>query len=66
MHHRRARHERESRTCPTSPPPHRLDLRDLGSTNGTKLNGVRVEGEQMLATGDVIMLGAIKATFEIS
>ena len=41
-------------------------LRDLGSTNGTKLNGVRVEGEQMLATGDVIMLGAIKATFEIS
>jgi hypothetical protein len=30
------------------------------------LNGVRVEGEQMLTTGDVIMLGAIKATFEIS
>lgn len=41
-------------------------LRDIGSTNGTKLNGVRVEGEQMLANGDVIMLGAIKVTFEIS
>jgi hypothetical protein len=41
-------------------------LRDIGSTNGTKLNGVRVEGEQLLANGDVIMLGAIKVTFEIS
>jgi hypothetical protein len=46
--------------------PNGWTLRDLGSTNGTKLNGVRVEGEQMLTTGDVIMLGAIKATFEIS
>lgn len=41
-------------------------IRDLGSTNGTKLNGVRVEGEQMLANGDVIMLGAIRVLFEIS
>jgi pSer/pThr/pTyr-binding forkhead associated (FHA) protein len=41
-------------------------LRDIGSTNGTKLNGVRVEGEQLLANGDVIMLGAIKVIFEIS
>ena len=46
--------------------PNGWTLRDLGSTNGTKLNGVRVEGEQMLANGDVIMLGAIKVTFEIS
>jgi len=46
--------------------PNGWTLRDLGSTNGTKLNGVRVEGEQMLASGDVIMLGAIKVTFEIS
>jgi pSer/pThr/pTyr-binding forkhead associated (FHA) protein len=30
------------------------------------LNGVRVESEQMLANGDVIMLGAMKVTFEIS
>ena len=46
--------------------PNGWTLRDLGSTNGTKLNGVRVDGEQMLANGDVIMLGAIKVTFEIS
>ena len=46
--------------------PNGWTIRDLGSTNGTKLNGVRVESEQMLANGDVIMLGAIKVTFEIS
>ncbi|MFM8712673.1 MAG: FHA domain-containing protein, partial [Actinomycetota bacterium] len=46
--------------------PNGWTLRDLGSTNGTKLNGVRVDGEQLLANGDVIMLGAIKVTFEIS
>ena len=46
--------------------PNGWTVRDLGSTNGTKLNGVRVDGEQILANGDVIMLGAIKVTFEIS
>lgn len=46
--------------------PNGWTLRDLGSTNGTKLNGVRVDDEQMLTDGDVIMLGAIKVTFEIS
>jgi hypothetical protein len=46
--------------------PNGWTLRDLGSTNGTKLNGVRVDGEQLLANGDVIMLGAIKVIFEIS
>ena len=46
--------------------PNGWTLRDIGSTNGTKLNGVRVEGEQLLANGDVIMLGAIKVIFEIS
>ena len=46
--------------------PNGWTIRDLGSTNGTKLNGVRVESEQMLANGDVIMLGAMKVTFEIS
>ena len=46
--------------------PHGWTVRDIGSTNGTRLNGVRVEGEQTLANGDIIMLGAIKVTFEIS
>ena len=46
--------------------PNGWTVRDLGSTNGTKLNGMRVDGEQLLANGDVIMLGTIKVTFEIS
>ncbi len=32
-------------------------VRDLGSSNGTWVNGVRVEGEQQLESGDVIELG---------
>lgn len=38
---------------------HGLDyrLRDLGSTNGTYLNGRRLQGEALLRHGDVIMLG---------
>ncbi len=33
-------------------------LRDLGSTNGTLVNGVKLFGEHMLADRDVIQLGA--------
>jgi cbb3-type cytochrome oxidase subunit 3 len=33
-------------------------LRDSGSTNGTFLNGRRIVGEEALANGDVIWLGA--------
>lgn len=33
-------------------------LRDLGSTNGTMVNGVRLFGEHVLADRDVIQLGA--------
>jgi hypothetical protein len=32
-------------------------IRDLGSTNGTFLNGVRVRGDRPLEVGDVIQLG---------
>src|SRR6266850_356553 len=32
-------------------------LRDLGSTNGTLVNGTRIAGERPLAEGDVIQLG---------
>ncbi len=38
---------------------------DLGSTNGTRVNGVRV-AEQRLAAGDVITFGATTATFDES
>ena len=41
-------------------------VRDLGSTNGTEVNGVAVTGEQILRHGDVIGLGAVTITFEAS
>lgn len=34
-----------------------LKVRDLGSTNGTFLNSVKVEGEAQLAIGDVVQFG---------
>jgi hypothetical protein len=41
-------------------------VRDLGSTNGTKVNGVLVGGEQLLQHGDVINFGTAQVTFEAS
>lgn len=41
-------------------------VRDLESTNGTKVNGVVVHGDQLLQHGDVIGLGSIEITFEAS
>ena len=34
-----------------------LEIEDLGSTNGTFVNGERIEGERELAPGDVIKVG---------
>jgi len=39
-------------------------LRDLGSTNGTKLNGQRVR-EAQLESGMVITIGRTDLTFEV-
>ena len=39
---------------------------DLGSTNGTKINGVKIAGEQLLINGDEIGFGTSGARFEIS
>lgn len=39
-------------------------VRDLGSTNGTKVNGVVVHGDQVLRTGDVIGLGGTELRVE--
>lgn len=39
---------------------------DLGSTNGTKVNGVRIEGDRVLADGDIISLGTTHLRFEAS
>ena len=37
---------------------------DLGSTNGTKVNGLRIAGRQVLADGDIISLGSTHLRFE--
>ena len=39
---------------------------DLGSTNGTKVNGVRIQGEQLLADGDIVSVGSTHLRFEAS
>jgi adenylate cyclase len=39
-------------------------LRDLGSLNGTFINGERVKGEQALRHGDEISLGSTRARFD--
>jgi len=41
-------------------------LSDVGSTNGTMLNGVKISGEQKLKNGDALMLGGTSARFEVS
>ena len=40
-------------------------VRDLGSTNGVKVNGRRIDGPRSLKPGDVIELGTSRATFEL-
>src|SRR5215467_11174308 len=39
-------------------------LRDLGSLNGTYVNGERVRGEQVLRHGDEIALGSTRARYD--
>ena len=40
-------------------------VRDLGSTNGVKVNGRRIQGPQSLKSGDTIELGTARVTFEL-
>jgi len=39
---------------------------DLGSTNGTKVNGARLDGERLLRDGDVVSVGTTHIRFEAS
>jgi len=39
---------------------------DLGSTNGTKVNGIRIQGERLLDDGDIISVGSTHLRFEAS
>lgn len=43
-----------------------VSVRDLGSTNGTKVNGVGVSGNQLLQHSDVINFGTAQVRFEAS
>jgi hypothetical protein len=43
-----------------------VTVKDLGSTNGTKVNGVLVTNEQLLQHGDVINFGTAQVRFEAS
>ena len=40
-------------------------VRDLGSTNGVKVNGRRIQGPQSLKRGDEIQLGTTTVTFDL-
>jgi pSer/pThr/pTyr-binding forkhead associated (FHA) protein len=55
------------------PPPRRgaagrrgFAVADLGSTNGTKVNGLRIDGERTLSDGDIITVGGTHLRFEAS
>ena len=39
---------------------------DLGSTNGTKVNGLRITGERVLVDGDIVSMGSTHLRFEAS
>lgn len=41
-----------------------VSVKDLGSTNGTFVNGVRIDGEANLQPGDSVQFGAMKFRFE--
>jgi pSer/pThr/pTyr-binding forkhead associated (FHA) protein len=41
-----------------------VKVRDLGSTNGTFVNGVQVTGEVELKPGDQVQFGAVRFRFE--
>lgn len=41
-------------------------VQDLGSTNGTLVNGQRISGSRMLADGDIISFGSTHVRFEAS
>lgn len=54
------------RHCEVRPSTKGYVVADLGSTNGTKVNGLRIQGEQVLADGDIISVGSTHLRFEAS
>lgn len=54
------------RHCEVRPSSRGYVLADLGSTNGTKVNGLRIQGEHTLADGDIVSVGSTHLRFEAS
>jgi pSer/pThr/pTyr-binding forkhead associated (FHA) protein len=46
------------------PGPQGWILRDLGSSNGTAVNGVRIQGEVLLRGDEALLFGTVKARLE--
>lgn len=44
----------------------RTTLEDLGSKNGTRLNGIRIGGPVAIEDGDEIEIGGVKVIFRVS
>ena len=54
------------RNAEVRPGPRGYAVADLGSTNGTMVNGTRIRSEQPLADGDILSFGATYIRFEAS
>lgn len=53
------------RHCEVRPAGDGWLVADLGSTNGTRVGGTLVQGEQLLHHGDIITIGATRLRFEV-
>jgi serine protease Do len=47
------------------PVGHGLEIEDVGSANGTSVNGVAVHGSQALADGDVVQVGGVRLAVHV-
>jgi hypothetical protein len=54
------------RHCEVRATPRGFIVYDVGSTNGTKVNGLRITGEHTLVDGDILSVGSTHLRFEAS
>ena len=54
------------RHCAILRDDNRVSIKDLGSRNGTLVNGQKIEGEVELASGDEVVVGPLKFLVTIS
>jgi serine protease Do len=48
------------------PIEHGLEIEDLGSANGTSVNGAAIDGSQRLYDGDVVQVGRVRLTADVA